>query len=125
MFNNIRAKRKGFLIATLVAGLLTALVGYLLMHRLQTESVLSIQQSIDIWRITLTVCRWTVLALVAFGWKVGVEHFAKTGKINSDQAEQLYRYRWRAVTWLVILELVLGQGLVVRFLGATAGLIVR
>ena len=125
MFNNIRAKRKGFLIATVVAGLLTALVGYLLMHRLQTESVLSIQQSIDSWRITLTVCRWTVIALVAFGWKVGIEHFAKTGKINFDQVEQLHQYRWRAVTWLVILELVLGQGLVVKFLGVTAGPIVR
>lgn len=125
MSNNIRAKRKGFLIATLVAGLLTALVGYLLMHRFQTESVLSIQQSIDTWRIALTVCRWTVIALVALGWKVGVAHFAKTGKINSGQAEQLHRYRWRAVIWLVILELVLGQGLVVRLLGVTAEPIVR
>lgn len=125
MFNNIRAKRKVLLIATLVAGLLTVLVGYLLMHRLQTESVLSIQQSIDNWRIALTVCRWTVIALVAFGWKVGVEHFARTGKINFDQAEQLHRCRWRAVTWLVIFELVLGQGLVMKFLGVTAGPIVR
>ena len=124
MFNNRGAKRKGFLMATLVAALLTALVGYWLMHRLQTDSVQSIQQSIDTWRLTLTLCRWTVIALVAFGWNVGVEHLTKTGMLHSDQAEQLHRYRWRAVTWLVILELVLGQGLIVKFLGITAGSIV-
>ena len=124
MFNNSGAKRKGFLIATLLAVLLTALVGYWLMHRLQTDSVQSVQQSIDSWRLTLTLWRWTVIALVAFGWNVGVEHFAKTAKIHSALADQLHRYRWRAVTWLVILELVLGQGLVVKFLGMSAGAIV-
>ena len=124
MFNNRGAKRKGFLMATLVATLLTALVGYWLMHRLQTNSAQSIQQSIDTWRLTLTICRWTVIALVAFGWNVGVEHLTKTGKINSAQADQLHRYRWRTVTWLVVLELVLGQGLVVKFFGITAGSIV-
>lgn len=124
MFNNSGANRKGFLIATLVAVLLTALVGYWLMHRLQTHSVHSIQQSIETWRLTLTLCRWAVIALVASGWNVGVEHFAKTGKIHSALADQLHRYRWRAVTWLVIFELVLGQGLVVKFLGITAGPIV-
>jgi len=124
VFNNSGAKRKGLLIATLVAALLTALVGYWLMHQLQTDSVPSIQQGIESWRLTLTLCRWTVIAVVAFGWNVGIEHLAKTGKIHSAQADQLHRYRWRAVTWLVILELVLGQGLVVKFLGINAGRIV-
>mgnify|MGYP003113305180 CR=1 FL=1 len=124
MFNNSEAKRTGFLIATLLAVLLTALVGYWLMHRLQTDSVQSVQQGIDTWRLTLTLCRWTIIALVAVGWNVGVEHFAKTAKIHSALADQLHRYRWRAVTWLVILELVLGQGLVVKFLGMSAGAIV-
>jgi hypothetical protein len=124
VFNNSGAKRKGFLIATWLAVLLTALVGYWLMHRLQTNSVQSIQQSIDTWRLTFTLCRWTGIALVAFGWNIGVEHLAKTGKIHFALAGQLHRYRWRAVTWLVILEGVLGQGLVVKFLGMTAGSII-
>ena len=64
------------------------------------------------------------IAVVAFGWNVGIEHLAKTGKIHSALADQLHRDRWRAVTWLVILEGVLGQGLVVKFLGITAGQIV-
>ncbi|MEZ5489089.1 MAG: hypothetical protein R3F50_02070 [Gammaproteobacteria bacterium] len=121
MFNNSRAQRKGLLIATLAAALLTALVGYWLMHRLQTDSVQSIQQSIDTWRLTLTLGRWTVIALVAFGWNASVEYFAKTGKINFAQTGQLQWFRWRAVTWLVILELVLGQGMVVKFFSMIPG----
>ncbi len=124
MSNNSVAQHKGLLIATLAAALLTALVGYWLMHRLQTDSVQSIQQSIDAWRLTLTLGRWLVIALVTSGWNAGVEYLAKTEKINYTQAEQLHRFRWRAVTWLVILELVLGQGLVVKFLVMIAGSIV-
>jgi hypothetical protein len=121
VFNNSRAQRKGFLITTLVAALLTALVGYWLMHRLQTDSVQSIQQSIDTWRLTLTLGRWTLIALVTFGWNAGVEYFTNTGKINFAQTGKLQRFRWRVVTWLVILELVLGQGMLVKFFSMIPG----
>jgi len=53
--------------------------------------------------------RWTVIALVAFGW-----HYAL-------QAEHQHGMRWRAVTWLILLELVLGQGMVVKFLALLTG----
>jgi hypothetical protein len=124
VFSNSGAKRTGFLIATMTATLLTALVGYWLMDRLQTDSVQSIQQRIDTWRLTLTLCRWAAIAVVAFGWNAAVAQLATTGKFSFEKAEQLRHFRWRAVTWLVILELVLGQGLVVTFLGVTTGSIV-
>ena len=91
------------------------------MHRLQTDSVQSIQQSVDTWRLTLTLGRWAMIALVAFGWNAGVEFFAKTGKINFAQTGKLQRFRWRVVTWLVILELVLGQGMLVKFFSMILG----
>lgn len=121
MYSNIRARRKGFLLCTAAAVLLTAGVGYLLMVRLQTDSVQSIQQSFDSWRITLTLCRWTVIALVAFGWHYAVQRFTVASKMSSVQAEHLHRMRWRAVTWLLMLELVLGQGMVVKFLDLITG----
>ena len=121
MCSNIRARSKGFLLCTAAAALLTAGVGYLLMVRLQTDSVHSIQQSLDSWRITLTLCRWTVIALVAFSWHYAVQRFTAAGKISSDQAEHLHGMRWRAVTWLILLELVLGQGMVVKFLDLITG----
>lgn len=121
MCSNIRSRYKGFLLCSAVAVVLTAGVGYLLMVRLQTDSVQSIQQNLDSWRITLTLCRWTVLALVAFGWHYAVQRFAAASKMSATQAEQLHGMRWRAVTWLILLELVLGQGMVVKFLEHLTG----
>lgn len=121
MCSNIRARSKGFLLCTAAAALLTAGVGYLLMVRLQTDSVQSIQQSLDSWRITLTLCRWAVIALVAFSWHYTVQRFTAASKMSAVQAGHLHGMRWRAVTWLILLELVLGQGMVVKFLALLTG----
>lgn len=117
MFNNIRSRRKNFLLFTTMAVLLTALVGYLLMHRLQTDSVQSVQQSIDTWRTTLTAMRWTVIAVIAFGWNHLVVWLADAEILSRAKATRLTGLRWRAVTWLVLLEWVLGQGVLVNAIG--------
>lgn len=117
MFNNIRTRQKNFLLFTTMAVLLTALAGYLLMHRLQTDSVQSVQQSIDDWRTTLTAMRWTVIAVIAFGWNHLVAWLADAKILSQAKATRLTGLRWRAVTWLVSLELVLGQGVLVNAIG--------
>lgn len=117
MFNNLRSRRKNLLLFTTMAVLLTALVGYLLMHRLQTDSVQSVQQSIDTWRTTLTAMRWTVIAVIAFGWNHLFAWLADAKILSRAKATRLTGLRWRAVTWLVLLELVLGQGVLVNAIG--------
>lgn len=117
MFNNIRSRRKNFLLFTTMAVLLTALVGYLLMHRLQTDSVQSVQQSIDAWRTILTAMRWTVIAVIAYGWNHLVAWPADAEILSQAKATRLIDLRWRAVTWLVLLEWVLGQGVLVNAIG--------
>jgi hypothetical protein len=117
VFNNARPKRRGFLLLTLIAVLLTALVGFFLMHRLQTESVQSIQHSIDSWRTPLTAIRWAVIAPVALFWNYLADGLAKSGVINDQQATALTALRWRAVTWLVLLELIVGQGVLIKAAG--------
>ena len=120
MCSNTRPRRKGFLLCTTVAALLTAGAGYLLMHRLQTESIQSIQQTMNTWRVALTLLRWGVIAVVAFSWSYIVQCFSASGKLSSVHAEYLAGLRWRVVTWLILLELVLGQGMVVKFLDLIA-----
>jgi hypothetical protein len=105
-----------------VAAVLTALVGYLLMHRLQTDSVQSLQHSMDTWRMALALIRWALLALVALCWNFLVEWLTHAGTIDHTKAAQLTALRWRAVTWLVSLELVLGQRVLVKALGLMAGI---
>lgn len=114
MFNNARPKRKGFLLLTLTAVVLTALVGFFLMHRLQTESVQSIQHSIDSWRSSLTAIRWAVIILTMLFWNHLVGGLAKAGIITEQQTADLTAQRWRAVTWLVLLELIVGQGVLIK-----------
>jgi len=117
VFNNIRSRRKNFLLFTSMAVLLTVLVGYLLVHRLHTDSVQSVQQSIDTWRTTLAAMRWTVIAVIALGWKHLVAWLAEATILSRAKATRLTGIRWRAVTWLVLLELVLGQGVLVNAIG--------
>ena len=121
MFNNLRAKRKGFLLLTTLAALLTGLVGFLLMHRLQTESVQSVQHSLDVWRMTLMLIRWTAITLVALSWNYLIARLVSIGVISHDRVASLIEMRWRAVTWLVVLELVLGQGVLVKAVSLAVG----
>lgn len=114
MFNNARTKRKGFLLLTLTAVVLTALVGFFLMHRLQTESVQSIQHSVDSWQFSLTAIRWAVIILTMLFWNHLVSGLAKAGIITEQQTADLTAQRWRAVTWLVLLELIVGQGVLIK-----------
>lgn len=121
MFNNIRKKRKGFLVLTTLAALLTGVVGYLLMHQLHTQSVQSVQHSINAWRMALTLLRWTLIAFVTLGWNHLITRLASAGSITHSKVASLAALRWRAVTWLVLVELVLGQGALVKALGLIAG----
>jgi succinate dehydrogenase hydrophobic anchor subunit len=114
VFNNARPKRKGFLLLTLTAVVLTALVGFFLMHRLQTESVQSIQHSVDSWHASLTAIRWSAIALMAALWSHLVDGLVKSGIIDERKASGLTALRWRAVTWLVLLELIVGQGVLIK-----------
>ena len=121
VFNNFRAKRKSFLLLTTLAALLTGLVGFLLMHRLQTESVQTVQHSLDVWRMTLMLIRWTAITLVALSWKYLIARLVSIGVISHDRVASLIEMRWRAVTWLVVLELVLGQGVLVKAVSLAVG----
>lgn len=121
MFNSLRSRRKCFLVLTTMAALLTALVGYLLMNLLQTESVQSIHYSIDSWRTILTAIRCTAIAIVALCWNHLLAWCSKEGMFTRSQAPHLTGLRWRIITWLVLLELVLGQEVLVKAMSLVVG----
>lgn len=121
MFNNFRTRRKSFLLLTTLAALLTGLVGFLLMHRLQTESVQSVQHSLDAWWMTLMLIRWAAITPVAVSWNYLIARLVSIGVISHDRIASLIEMRWRAVTWLVLLELVLGQGVLVKAVSLAVG----
>lgn len=117
-----RIRRKGLAIFTVLAALLTVLAGTLLMHRLQIESVQSVRQGMQDWRPILAAVRASATLLVALAWNRLVAMLAGTGALHPARAGQLTALRWRIVAWLVGLELVLGQGLLVRAVQLATGM---
>ena len=121
MSGSPRVRRKGLVFFTAMAVLLTAGAGFLLMHRLQIESVQSIQQDIQAWQPVLGAVRITVILLVALGWNRLPAMLAGTGMLHPARAGQLAALRWRIVAWMVVLEGVLGQGVLVRIVQLVTG----
>lgn len=58
---------------------------------------------------------------MALFWNYLVDGLAKSGIINDQQATGLTALRWRAVTWLVLLELIVGQGVLIKAAGLVSG----
>ena len=106
---------------TAITTLLTAGIGFWLMHRLQLESVQSIRHGVQAWQPVLGAVRGAVILLVAAGWNRLVAGLARTGRLHPGRAGQLTALRWRIVIWMVVLEGVLGQGVLVRVVQFATG----
>ena len=121
MSGNPRIRRTGRVLFTALAAGLAILAGTLLMHRLQLESVQSIRQGIHDWRPVLTGIRLTVILLVTLGWNRLITLLVRMEMIHSARAVQLTALRARCVLWMVVLEGVLGQGVLVRAVQLATG----
>ena len=87
------------------------LVGSVLWQSVETSSVATLQTRIDALKPVMTGFRIGLIALVALVWPVMVNRLQRWGRIEEAQAATLHALRWRVVTWLVVIELVLGQNL--------------
>ena len=104
-------RRRWFVGMTLLAVILALLVGSVLWHSVETSSVATLQTRIGALKPVMTGFRIGLIALVALLWPVTVNRLQHWGRIEAAQAATLHALRWRVVTWLVVIELVLGQNL--------------
>lgn len=116
MLRSNRGRRSGLWFATALALWLTAWVGYRLMARLHTDSVQTLEHSLDAWQAPLTLLRWGVIVIIAVSWHPVLDALAKKDVLLQSHADWLRSLSGRAVAWLVVLELVLGQGVLVKTL---------
>ena len=114
MFSSALSKRKGLLWLSLATVLLTLLVGLLLWNGVQTHSVITIREGIHRWQPILAGIRWALISGLALGWPGLCRWMAQSGRVSVDKAQQLKVLRWRIVGWLVVIELILGQSLLVK-----------
>jgi len=104
-------RRRWFFLLTLLAFGLALGAGTILWHSVEATSVVAVQTRIEALKLLLTGIRLSLIALVAIAWPWIANILQPWGRLDEIQAENLLAVRWRLVTWLVVIELVLGQNL--------------
>ena len=116
------AMRKRWLVMLTLLVFATALgIGAFLWQSVQTSSVDAIRIRVDMLKPVLTTIRFVLIALVTLSWPVVVQGLYRWGRVDDVGAVRLLSLRWRAVTWLIVIELILGQNLLGRFMFALQG----
>ena len=122
VFHNGRAlHRRWFLLLTLLAFALALVAGGILWHSVETSSVVAMQTRIDALKPIFTGIRLFLITLVAVVWPFVTSNLHRWGRIDDVQITTMLALRWRIVTWLVVIELVLGQNLLGQVLAILQG----
>jgi len=119
--NRFTMRRRWFVMLTLLAFGLALGIGAFLWHSVQTSSVAAIQTRIDVLKPVLTTIRLLLIGTVALSWPALTRSLHRWGRVDEAGAARLLSLRWRIVIWLGVIELVLGQNLLSRFLTALQG----
>lgn len=106
---------------SLVTALLTLLTGFFLWNSVQTHSVISIREHILQWQPVLSAIRWALISGLEIVWPGLCLWLVESDRINAGKAQQLKSCRWRIVGWLIVIELILGQSLLVKLAAIVAG----
>ena len=114
-------RRRWFLLLTLLAFALALFAGGVLWHSVETSSISEIQTRVDAMKPLFTGFRLFLIALVAMAWPFLTNSLHRWGRINDAQATTLLALRWRVVTWLMVIELVVGQNLLGHVLAVLQG----
>ena len=114
-------RRRWFFLLMLLAFVLALGMGGILWHSVETSSVSEIQTRVEAMKPIFTGIRLLLITLVAVAWSFVTNNFHHRGRIDEEQATAMLALRWRIVTWLVVIELVLGQNLLGQVLAVLQG----
>ncbi len=111
------------MVATAVAWtMFAALLGLGWLFWSQGLSPFTIERTLDAARSWLLLWRLALFVILIGFWPVWVRLIARWRHLTDVQRERLAGARWTIAVWLVVLELVLGQNMVGRFLNLLVGL---
>ena len=120
--NGFFSRRAGFLGLSLLAIVLVLVVGVLLWQAVALTSLAEVGQTVDQFKPIAAGIRLLLIGLLAIiAWPRLVASATRTR--NDDERTQVHwlALRWRVIGWLLVIELVLGQNLLGRFLAAIHG----
>lgn len=96
--------------AALMLFLAAIMTGALVME-LQTTNMQTLRQNVEQYRLAGTAIRVSLIALIALAWPKLVRASEQRGHISIERSVELTRLCWRIVTWLLLIELFIGQNL--------------
>jgi len=100
----MRLSALALILAVILAGLL-AVTG----HHGDLETLHS---NIQNYRMEATAIRLSAIALIALAWPKLVRASEQRGHISLERSVELQALRWRIVTWLLLIEALIGQNLI-------------
>ncbi|MCH9662087.1 MAG: hypothetical protein K0U66_00330 [Gammaproteobacteria bacterium] len=111
---------KGCLMITGVGLIVLLLVFSLGVWLLGLDDLSALIQIAEPW---LLIWRLLVFVILIGGWPHWINHGVQKGWIPIDQRTELIGYRWLLAIWLLLLESLLNQGLLVSIVDALIGLL--
>jgi len=114
-------RRRWFLTLSLAAAIGVIAVGVVLWQAVGLTSLSTVSERIAAAKPFANALRFALIGLLALTWPRLPALW--TGVIGEDDRAHVrwMALRWRVVGWLLVIELVLGQNLIGRFLGAISG----
>ena len=114
----VPVKRSWFLGLSLLALALVLAVGALLWQAVELTSLAAVSERIEGLKPVAGAVRLFLIGLLASFWPRLVEFAARNRNVDDRTRTHWLALRWRVTGWLLVIELVLGQDLLGRFLSA-------
>ncbi len=117
----ISSRRRWFLGLSLLGLALVMTVGALLWQAVELTSLARVSEWIEDIKPVAGGIRLLLIGLLALFWPWLVAFAARTRNADDRTKVHWLALRWRVTGWLLVIELVLGQDLLGRFLVAIRG----
>ncbi|MCB1871763.1 MAG: hypothetical protein KDI49_07130 [Gammaproteobacteria bacterium] len=114
-------RRHWFVGLSLLSVALTAVLGVLLWYSAERYSLSAVSEQIQWLKPLAGATRLLLIGLLAAIWPRLVDLAVQYGQVDTTARPRLVALRWRVVVWLLIIELLIGQDLINRFLQAAGG----
>ena len=114
-------RRSWFWGLSLLALALVLAVGALLWQAVELMSLAAVSERIEDMEPVAGAMRLLLIGLLALFWPRLVDLVAHARDVSDGTRTHWLALRWRVTGWLLVIELVLGQDLLGRFLSAVSG----
>ena len=114
-------RRHWFVGLSLLSVALTAVLGVLLWYSAERYLLSAVSEQIQWLKPLAGATRLLLIGLLAAIWPRLVDLAVQYGQVDTTARPRLVALRWRVVVWLLIIELLIGQDLINRFLQAAGG----